>query len=468
MSADKPLPDNLKLTEGDLAATPPAVLDLVGILAAENAALRKRVEELEAKLGQNSSNSNKPPSSDSPYDEKGETEDKKKKRQGSQKPPKKRKGSRQKFMSPTEIQDVIPSACSCGCSSFTNLEPYYTHQHIELPDIVMSVIHFILYKGECGACGKSSKGYVPDEFRTGFGPRFTALVGEISGIDGNSRETVQTFCSSVLGVPISLGAVQKIVDRASVAVKPHYEAIRDIARSQDVNYLDETPWKKGGRLHWLWVMANSTAAFFMIHRHRSREAFEQLIGTWEGILVSDGYRVYQNWVNNRQTCLAHLIRRAKGLSERKDPELAKCGGWAAAELRRLCKMAKDPPTRGEWSSFYARLCRLIALYRDCDSDAGRFVRHIENEMDSLFTFLLEEGVDPTNNLAERMIRFAVLWRKRSQGTKSDKGNRWVERILSLRQTCRLRGKSTFEVLADAVRCYFRKQTPNLDWIRQTA
>ena len=106
MSAIGSLPDNFKINEGDLAATPPAVLELLQFLIAENAALRKRVEELEAGLGQNSSNSNKPPSSDSPYDEKGETEDRKKKGQGSRKPPKKRKGSRQKFMPPTETQDV--------------------------------------------------------------------------------------------------------------------------------------------------------------------------------------------------------------------------------------------------------------------------------------------------------------------------------------------------------------------------
>ncbi len=87
-------------------------------------------------------------------------------------------------------------------------------------------------------------------------------------------------------------------------------------------------------------------------------------------------------------------------------------------------------------------------------------------MDSLFTFLVEEGVEPTNNRAERMIRFAVLWRKRSYGTKSDKGNRWVERILSLRQTCRLQGKSTFEVLVDAMTCYFKEQEPDLEWIQQ--
>jgi transposase len=345
MFADNPLPDDLKITEGDLAATPPAVLDLVRILAAENATLRKRIEKLEAKLGEDSSNSNKPPSTDSPYDENGKPGEKKKKK--SQNPRKKRKGFRQKFISPTETQDVNPSACSCGYGSFKDLEPYYTHRYIELPEIVMSVIHFTLYKGECTACGKTGKGYVPGEFKTGFGPRFTALVGEISGIDGNSRETVKTFCSSVLGVPVSLGAIQKIIDRASAAVKPHYETIRDIARSQNVNYLDETTWKKGVKLHWLRVMTNSKVACFMIHRHRSKKAFEQLIGTWEGIPVSDGYRLYQNWVNGRQTCLAHLIRRAQGLSERDDPELAKCGKWAAAELRRLCKMAKDPPARGE-------------------------------------------------------------------------------------------------------------------------
>ena len=129
-------------------------------------------------------------------------------------------------------------------------------------------------------------------------------------------------------------------------------------------------------------------------------------------------------------------------------------------------MAKDPPTRGEWSSFYARLCRLIALYRDSDSEAGTFVRNIEQEMDALFTFLYEEGVGPTNNHAERMIRFGVLWRKRSQGTNSEKGNRWVERILSLRQTCRLQGKSTYSTLVEAMDCYFKDQQPDLEWIRQ--
>lgn len=457
----KLLPKGITITEQDLANTPPPVLELLFALIEEVARLNKRIEELEAKLDQNSSNSNKPSSTDSPYKEK-ESKRKAGKDSGAKR---KRRGHRQKLMEPTETRKVLPGKCSCGCSRFTCLQPYYTHQHIELPEIVMTVIHFILYQGKCTACGKISKGYVPREYATGFGARFSALVAELDGIDANSREIIQTFCSSVLKVHISKGAIQKVIDRASEAIQPHYETIRDKARTQNVNHLDETTWKKSGKLHWLWVMANRTIAFFMIHANRSQAAFEELIGAWQGILVSDGYRIYQKWVNHRQSCLAHLIRRAKGLSERSDPELARCGKWGRAELQRLCKMAKAPPTEAEWRAFYARLCRYIALYRDSDSDAGKFVRHLEGEMDSLFTFLLEEGVEPTNNLAERTIRFAVLWRKRSYGTKSDKGNRWVERILSLRQTCRLQGKSSYEVLVDAMTSYFKEQEPDLEWIR---
>jgi transposase len=459
---------DFQLSDAELEKLPPSVLRLIirrllVHMAGQDQrikALEAEVSQLKAKLGQNSSNSNKPPSSDPPYQENNPNP--KKGKSGGRKG---HKGHRQQLLTPTKTEPVHPGPCSCGCRTFKELRPYYTHQHIELPEIIMTVIHFILYQGKCTACGKIGKGYIPAEHSTGFGPRLSALVAEIGGIDGNSRETIQSFCSAVLGVKISLGAIQKIIDRASAAIKPHYESIKDKARSARVNHLDETTWKSSGKLHWLWVMANSVVAFFMVHRNRSQAAFEELIGAWEGILVSDGYRLYQNWVNQRQSCLAHLIRRAKGLSERSEPELAKCGAWAKSELRKLCKMAKDPPTKAEWRAFYARFCRLIALYGDSDSEAGTFVRHIEKEMGSLFTFLLEEGVDPTNNFGERMLRYAVLWRKRSQGTSSEKGNRWVERIVSLRQTCRLQGKSSFAVLAEAMTCYFKEQKPDLEWIR---
>jgi transposase len=255
-----------------------------------------------------------------------------------------------------------------------------------------------------------------------------------------------------------------VIDRGAKAIAPHYEAITNKARSSRINHFDETPWYKSGKLNWLWVMANPMVACFMIHTNRSRQAFEQLIGAWSGILVSDNYGVYQKWVNKRQSCLAHLIRKAIGLSQRSDPELSSCGKWAARELERLIKMSKAPPTLGEWRAFFARFCHLIALYRDCKSEAGTYVRRFEDEMETLFLFLTEEGVEPTNNFGERMIRFAVLWRKRSQGTKSDKGNRWVERILSVRQTCRLHARPSFDVLVNAFTCLFKGQQPDLAWI----
>ena len=213
-------------------------------------------------------------------------------------------------------------------------------------------------------------------------------------------------------------------------------------------------------------MANETVAFYMIHPHRSKVAFAALIEEWAGLLVSDGYGVYQTWVTQRQTCLAHLIRTARGLAERSSPDLAACGTWALAELQRLRHMATAPPTGGEWRAWYARLCRLIDQYHDRPDDAGRFARRLLREMDSLWVFLTQQGVEPTNHQAERALRFGVLWRKRSQGTASDKGNRWVERILSLKETCRLQARSTYMVLVEAVSSLFTGRQPELAWIGQ--
>ena len=182
--------------------------------------------------------------------------------------------------------------------------------------------------------------------------------------------------------------------------------------------------------------------------------------------MSDGYGVYQNWVQARQTCLAHLIRTARSLAERQQADLAACGAWALVELQRLCHMATAPPTGGEWRAWYARLCRLIDQYHDRADAAGRFARRLLREMDSLWVFLAQHGVEPTNNRAERALRFGVLWRKRSLGTASDKGNRWVERILSLRETCRLQAKSTYTVLEEAMTSLFHGQLPDLSWINE--
>ena len=424
------------------------------------ARLEKRIEELEARLHANSSNSNKPPSSDGPYKKPVKQPGKK----GTPGAKKGHKGHRQQMLDTNDVRLISPAPCSCGCEQYQDKKPFYTHQYIELPKIELEVTHFVLLKGACAGCGKINKARIPSEYRTGYGPRMSAVIAELAGSHGDSRSTIQNFCASVLGFSISLGAIQKVLDRVSEAIKPHYEAIGDQARKQAVNHADESSWKLKDALYWLWILASTSVAFFMIHKNRSKVAFKELIKDWTGILVSDGYRLYTDWVGLRQTCLAHLIREAKKLSESKNAEIAKFGASALAELRRLCHMAHAPPTIGEWRAFYARFIKLVTRHHGRKDEAGKFAARLLREIDSLWVFLEKAGVSPTNNHAERMLRFAVCWRKRSYGNVTEKGHRWVERVLSLRQTCRLRSKRTFAVLVDAIDCHFKEQKPDMAWI----
>jgi transposase len=465
--ASIPLPEGLLLDAASWEQTPPVVqqlvvqlLTMIGQQEERIRALDGRMAELEARGQRNSRNSDRPPSSDPPWVKAktpGETTRTPGARPG-------HPGHRQALLEPTEVIEVRPAPCPCGQTEFPDTTAYYTHQVIELPEITMIVRHFVLQEACCPQCGRVTKAQVPPEAGAGYGPRLTALIGELSGSQRSSRSAVQEFCQSVLGVAISQGAIQRAVDRVSDALIPYYEAIAEQARQARVNYIDETGWYQHGMLAWLWVMVNTTAALFTVQASRSHAAFEALVASWAGLLVSDGYTVYQQWVYGRQTCLAHLIRRARGLAERKEPELAWFGCRVLAELQRLVHWAQAPPTAGAVQAWYARLVHLLNQYRPRKDEAGTLARTLEREMGSLWTFVVEEGVEPTNNRAERALRFAVLWRKMMQGTYNEKGDRWVERILSVRETCRLRGRPTFPVLVEAVTCSFNGQHPDVSWI----
>jgi transposase len=198
-----------------------------------------------------------------------------------------------------------------------------------------------------------------------------------------------------------------------------------------VNYIDETSWLMHGERSWLWVMASPEVAYFQIHPTRSKTAFVQLIADWTEILVSDGYLVYQHWQGLRQSCLAHLIRTAKGLAEHLELRIAGFRQRVHVELQRLCHMGTERPTVGQWRAWYARFRSLVNHHAARQDKAGTFARRLEREGESLWVFLDVQGVEATNNIAKRAHRFDVLWSKRSQGTCSEKGNRWVERV-----TCR--------------------------------
>jgi transposase len=451
----------LPFCQMDWELTPPAVQNYIHSLHQQIKHLEQQVDTLQGRVEQTSQTSSKPPSSDSPFDKPKRTPRPSTGKRGGR-PGHPGKGPT--LLRPTEVHLIMPGPCACGHDALVSLAPYYTHQVVELPPIEMDIQHFILQQGTCGGCGRTLKAQIPHEHQAGYGPRLTALIGELAGMHRTPWRLVQDFCHAVLHIPMSLGAVHKIIDRVAQAIVPHYDAIATLARQALVGYIDETPWYCHNTLQWLWTLTTETVSLYLIHPRRSKEGFAALIEDWQGLLVSDGYGVYQRWVNRRQTCLAHLIRTARGLSEKGAPALAACGTWALAELQRLCHMATAPPTGGEWRAWYARFCTLIDRYHARQDDAGRLVRRLQREMASLWVFLCEQGVEPTNNRAERSLRFAVMWRKCSGGTDSDRGNRWVERTLSLRQTCRQLGQSTFRVLVDAVTSFFQGRQPDLAWL----
>lgn len=427
-------------------------------------ALTERVEKLENQLNRNSGNSSKPPSSDPPFKRPSKptpNKNGKKRKKGGQKG---HVGHQQELLPATHEENVMPAQCSCGCTQFhtDSFKPFYTHQVIELPKIELDITHFVLHKGPCPKCGNTVKAMLPHENRTGYGPRLTATIAELSGTYGSSRDMIKDICRNIFGFHISTGAIQKVIDRSSKALLPAYNWIGDETRRAAVNYIDETSWFQHGKLRWLWVMTNHKTAFFKIHQNRNMAAFKELIADWNGILVSDGYGVYKKWAGARQTCLAHLIREAKNLAERDDESIRRFGKNAYDILRELVSFAHKPPSHKKWTDCYSKLIMIILLFEGADDDSGRLAKRLSREIDNLFTFLEEEGVEPTNNRAERAIRFGVLWRKKSMGTQSDKGDRWVERILSLKQSCKLKAISSFNILLHLIKSYFKEQDPCLD------
>ena len=461
--------NNLPAEVREYIAALEKVAALVPGLVEQVKMLSEKVEKLEARLNKNSGNSSKPPSSDPPWQgpRKTSAPGKSKRKQGGQKG---HKGHRQALMQPTCTVDVMPDQCSCGCHDLSPCRetPFYIHQVVELPEIPMDITHFRLFSATCRHCGRKVKGRIPEKSKTGYGPRFSALVAQLSGGCGESRETVRDLIRSVLGVPISTGGIQRILDRTTKALAPVYQAIAHEARNAPVNHVDETSWKNQSKLKWLWVMANLKVAFFMIHKNRSYQAFCQLVDAWEGILVSDDYGLYRKWVHERQTCLAHLIRAARALSQRKDPELARFGTHLKSELKRLIRWRHELPTVGEWQAFIARFKGLLNKHYLRKDDSGTLSRRIVGEMESLWLFLSEPGVEPTNNRAERALRYGVLWRKRSLGTQSENGDRWAERIMSLRHTCRMHDIPVYPRLVRILSDHLNGQPTDLTWIANLA
>jgi transposase len=440
---------------------PPAVQDYIKSQHQQIAQLQNQIETLQGRVEQTSHTSSKPPSSDAPFNTPQRQRKKSAGKRGGQKG---HRGSGPTWLSPTEVHRIEPGPWACGHGKLVSLPPSHTQQVIALPPIEMDIHHFVLQQGQCQGCGRDLKAQGPREHQAGSGPRLSALIGALAGMPRTSWRLVQDFCHAVLPISISLGAVPKGIPRVAQAIVPHYEAIATLARQPPVGYSDDTPWYGQNAVQWLWTMPTDPVSLDLMHPQRSQDAFRALLEEWQGLLVSDGDGVYHTWVHDRQPCLAPRSRSARGLAQKRAPELAPCGTWALTEWQAWCHRAKAPPTGGQWRAGYARFCHLLDRYHERHDDAGRLTRRLQRERASRWVFLREQGVEATNNRAERSLRFAVMWRTGSSGTDREAGNRWVERTFSLRQTCRQLGPSTFGVLVDAVTSFFQGRQPDLAWL----
>ena len=442
--------------------------------------LQADLDALRDQINSNSSNSNRPPSSDPPFS-KPSSKKSSKKKDGDTAPEKddgtspQRKahhpGATQAILPPTnEIETSLTTCPVCGGHEFKNKKEYI-HQHVELRDNPLDVTHVHVQTGRCVHCGQAVSAPVPPQWQGAYGQRLEALITYLDSRTGVTRRQLQEFCQDILEISISQGGLQNILDRASRAILPYYNAIAESVRKSWFNHFDETSWRTHGptlgkNLHWLWVMTNPILAFFKVHTHRSEEAFRNMINDWDGLLISDDYGVYRKWGNERQTCLAHITREARKIAESQNPEEAACGKSVQATLRTLTNMDENPPTEGQKRSLKGKITIIFKKFSELGGRAGNLAKRLKSEFACLMAFLSHPLIEKTNNHAERQIRAAVCTRKISIGSAAEKGERFIERTLSLRKTCELNRLSYYSMLHEAINSYRKGVKPNLLWIRK--
>lgn len=427
-------------------------------LRLENKALKAKVKELEDKLNTNSRNSSKPPSQD-PFRPKNSRKSSNK-TQGAQPGHMGHKKKMYPMDEVTKIVELKPDICTdCDCTDF-NKAPVSIEcrQTVELPAIKPEVTQYNICTCRCNRCGKDTRPEVPKEAERGFGPR---LMGFLTMLSGEAKVTKRKICSIAahLGIKISLGALCNIHRLAADILKGPFEEVREaVLREKNVN-ADETSWRLKSKKCWIWIGATPVATFFSIDPSRSREAFERIFRTYQNTLSSDRYGAYRRYKGVKQSCLAHIDRDFKKVSERKgaDGALGRILSGELGLIFSLWKQFKNEALSRKELQTQAEIhvknikdtLTVLASAKEIQSKSRNLGKNLLNCFSTLWVFLYEEGVEPTNNLAERGLRPAVIWRKISGGSQSDWGLNFTERLLTVSFTLRQRSGNLFEFLSRA-------------------
>jgi transposase len=423
------------------------------------AAQDERLEKLERRLGQNSRNSSLAPSSDRGQAPKRPVRKRSGRKQGGQ--PGHEGCSRELIDEPDETVEHRPARCrKCGRElggEERTVGRALRHQVIELPDTVVVTTEHQLLKVCCPGCRTHTRAELPVGVETGaFGPRLRATVVMLAVMLMSRRATL-TLLSDMFGVRISLGSIDNILKQASDALAAPWEAVKRAVQAADVANADETSWARAGQRLWLWAALSATAACYRIDSTRARSAARELLGDFDGLLVSDRYGVY-DFIDpeRRQVCLSHLARNFQAFAERPGAP-----GRHGQTIKSLIDEAIRADTQarrdghalawheGPLHDIHDRLMDAVeAGERSHTPDLARLCAKILDIWPTLWNFTDHDTAEATNNRAERALRHAVLWRKTSNGTQTDAGERFVERILSIRETCRLNQQPLHPYLVD--------------------
>jgi transposase len=412
------------------------------------ASLEKRIADLGARLNLNSTNSSKPPSTD--------PNAVKVKRRPPVPPSWRKRGGQpghkrhtRALVPPEQLHEtfkVKPTQCQgCGAALQGDDPTPLRHQVAEIPPVRPDVDEYHLHKLTCSCCGTATRADLPAGVPAGpFGPRLRAILTMFAGSYRLAKRPIQQLASDLFGLDISLGMIPKLERQAAEVLGPVVAEVAAAIVAAPSAHIDETSWSEAGKKAWLWVGQTGDLTAFTIADNWGADVARSILGTDEAkVVVSDRFPSY-DWIEQHQFCWSHLRRDFQAMIDRRDEGSAVGSELLESSNRLFHWWHKYRGGQMAWSTFlgYARPIRWgvrQALSRGAACASGKTAatcRSLLGGEEHLWTFLRVQGIEPTNNAAERALRHAVLWRKSSGGTASEGGSRFVERVLSVAATCR--------------------------------
>jgi transposase len=455
-----------ELSEDAWQATPHEVRVFIAML-------RERLALLEARVNQTSQNSSKPPSSDPPSAPPPpvKTPRGKPKAKGAQRG---HPDQQRDLLAVEEVTHVVPLRptncphCQHDVPADVPAHPAPRRQQVwEIPPGVPVVTEYQYHTVTCPACQVAVTAERPADVPPGaFGPRVIALIAMLHGRYRLSTRELVSLLQMLWGVPISVGGIARAQHVASQALAPaDAEVQQAVTRAAHAN-VDETRWREATRKPWLWVVVTAMATLFRIQDGRGKAQLQTLLGAdYPGLVTSDRLRTYNSLdPQRRQVCWAHLVRNLRGRADARgawQPEAQALLNlaeevlvlWAQGRDGTLDRATMECMIRAIQQAMWER----VDAYHTTANYLGGLCADLVPRWDALWTFLRVDGVEPTNNAAERALRPAVLWRKGCYGTQSADGSRFVERILTVSATCRQHDRPLLPYLVDAITAYWSKR-----------